>query len=72
MSAALAPEELYRIDRLFAVAIENPGVFGDFHVDFVMRNVERLDRYQAATRFSDKQMAVIDAIEARANEEGLL
>lgn len=72
MDTSLSPEDVYRIDRLFGLVIDHPDCFGAFLVDFVDSHVERFDRYRQTTRFSVKQLAVIAAIAARAEEEGFL
>ena len=72
MHNPLSPEDVYRIDRLFGLVIDNPDCFGEFLVDFVDSNVARLARYQQTTRFSEKQMQVIKDIAEAAAKEGLL
>lgn len=58
-------DDFERVDKLLSRALERVGQLTPFQYDFVMTLIDRVDRYKAKTLLSDKQRAVLDAIDKR-------
>ncbi len=61
-------EDFERVDDILKMAEENGQDLSDWEANFVGDMIERLAQYGKRTRISERQMEIIDRIDARLNE----
>lgn len=61
------------VEKIISKAVEEGDAYlTEWEMEFVNSTADRLEKYQEGTLFSDKQTAVIEKIEKKLKEAGVL
>jgi len=61
-------DDFKRVDEILKLAVENGDMLSEWENGFVYDLVERVEKYGARTRISERQMEIIDRIDHKLNE----